>query len=146
MLYYHMNIEKLTKALEDNSNESLLNFTSDKIIEMNLSILKELMLNKEQTLDLLNKLRQYKYIDEMSDLKYGTYLRWIPIKDSTKITLTRGAIFCEVKITDDGVFIICKNIGYSNRHFRIKMDECLIFRKLTDQENILLSALDHLSK
>ncbi len=146
MFYYHMNIEKLTKALEDNSNESLLNFTSDKIVEMNLSILKELMLSKEQTLDFLNKLRQYKYIDEMSDLKYGTYLRWIPIKNSTKISLTRGAIFCEVKITDDGVFIICKNFGYSNKHFRIKMDECLIFRKLTDQENILLSALDHLSK
>ncbi len=70
MFYYHMNIEKLTKALEDNSNESLLNFTSDKTVEMNLSILKELMLSKEQTLDFLNKLRQYKYIDEMSDLKY----------------------------------------------------------------------------
>jgi hypothetical protein len=138
-----MNIDKLTKALEDNSNEPLLNFTSDKLREMNNSILKELSLSNEQTRELSNKLRHYKYIDEMSDLKYGTYLRWISLKDSNKVTLARGAIFCEVKITDDGVFIVCKN--FINTYFQIKMDEYLIFRKLTGQELVLLSALDHLS-
>lgn len=138
-----MNIEKLTKALEDNSNESLLNLTSDKIRAMNISILKELSLSNKQTLDLSNKLRDYKYVDEMSDLKYGTYMRWISLKDTSNVTLARGAIFCEVKITDEGVFIVCKNFGSS--YFQIKMDEYLIFRKLTDQELVLLSALDHLS-
>ncbi len=138
-----MNIDKLSKALEDETNESLLNFTSDKIRAMNNSILKELSLNNKQTLELSNKLRHYKYVDEMGDLKYGTYLRWISLKESSNFALARGAIFCEVKITDDGVFIVCKNFGSS--YFQIKMDEYLIFRKLTEQELVLLSALDHLS-
>jgi hypothetical protein len=141
-----MDVNKLLKALDDDSNDQLFNLTTEKITEMNLNILKELHLPRNETLDLLKKLKQYKYVDEMNELKYGTYLRWIPINNPEQIFLTKGAIFCEIKITDDGVFIVCKNIGYGLKHFRIKMDECLIFQKLTDQELVLISALDHLAK
>jgi len=140
-----MDVNKLLKALDDESNETLMNFTTKKIREMNLKILKELNLSKQETVDIFNKLKDYKYVDEMNDLKYGTFLRWIPIDDPTNIHLTKGAIFCEMKITDDGVFCVCKNFGYSSRHFQISMDKNLIFQKLTDQELVLLSALDHLS-
>jgi hypothetical protein len=141
-----MDTNKLLKALDNESNESLLNFTTEKLIETNLNILKELNLSKKDTLELLSKLKNYKYVDEMNELKYGTYLRWIPIDNPEKIHLTKGALFCEMKITDDGVFIVCKNFGYNTRHFQISMDNNLIFQKLTGQELVLLSALDHLSK
>jgi hypothetical protein len=141
-----MDIDKLLKALDDDSNDSLFNLNTEKLMEMNLNILKELQLPRDETLDLLKKLKTYKYVDEMNELKYGTYLRWIPLNNPENITLTKGAIFCEIKITDDGVFIICKNLGFRSNHFRIKMDECLIFQKLTSQELVLISALDHLSK
>ena len=141
-----MDVEKLLKALDDDSNENLLNFTTEKMREMTLNILKELQLPKKTTMDLLQKLKDYKYVDEMNDLKYGTYIRWIPIEDPNNIYLTNGALFCEMKITDEGVFCICKNIGYNSRHFQISMDKNLIFQKLTNQELVLLSALDHLTK
>lgn len=141
-----MNVQKLLQALDDESNEMLLNFTSDKIREMTLNILKELHLSKKDTIDMYNKLKNYKYVDEMNELKYGTYIRWIPIEDPTNIYLTKGALFCELKITNEGTFCVCKNIGYSGRHFQIFMDKNLIFQKLTEQECVLLSALDHLSK
>ena len=141
-----MDVSKLLKALDDDSNETLLNFTSDKITEMNLNIIKELQLTRKDTLDIMNKLREYKYVDEMNELKYGAYIRWIPIEDPTNINLTKGALFCEMKITDNGVFCVCKNYGYNLRHFRLSMDKNLIFQKLTEQELVLLSALDHLSK
>ena len=141
-----MDIDKLLKALDDDSNDKFFNLNTEKLMEMNLNILKELQLPRDETLDLLKKLKTYKYVDEMDELKYGTYLRWIPLNNPENITLTTGAIFCEIKITDDGVFIICKNLGFRSNHFRIKMDECLIFQKLTSQELVLISALDHLSK
>jgi hypothetical protein len=141
-----MDVQKLLKALDDETNETLLNFTSDKIKEMNLNIIKELQLPRKDTLEIMNKLRDYKYVDEMNELKYGAYIRWIPIEDPTNIHLTKGALFCEMKITDDGVFCVCKNYGYSQRHFQLSMDKNLIFQRLTDQELVLLSALDHLSK
>ena len=141
-----MDIQKLLKALDDESNETLMNFTTDKIKEMNLNVLKELQLPRKDTLELMSKLKDYKYVDEMNELKYGAYIRWIPIEDPTNIYLTQGALFCEMKITDNGVFCICKNYGFKSRHFQISMDKNLIFQRLTDQELVLLSALDHLSK
>jgi sulfite reductase beta subunit-like hemoprotein len=141
-----MDINKLLKALDDESNESLLNFTSEKIKNMNLKILNELHLSKQETNNIFNKLKDYKYVDEMNELKYGTFIRWIPIDDPTNIYLTKGALFCEMKITDEAIFCVCTNFGYPKRYFRISMDNNLIFQKLTDQELVLLSALDHLSK
>ena len=140
-----MDVNKLLKALDDQSNETLMNFTTNKIREMNLNILKELELPKQETINIFNKLKDYKYVDEMNDLKYGTFLRWIPIEEPTNIYLTKGALFCEMKITDNGVFCVCRNFGFPVRHFQISMDKNLIFQKLTDQELVLLSALDHLS-
>ena len=141
-----MDVNKLLKALDDESNEDLFNFTTEKIKDMNKNILNELHLSKQDTQEILTKLKNYKYVDEMSDLKYGAYIRWIPIEDPNNIYLTQGAIFCEIKIKDDGVYCICKNFGFKTKHFQIALDKNLIFQKLTEQELILLSALDHLSK
>jgi len=140
-----MDIQKLLNALDDESNENLLDFTSKKLKEMTLKILNELNLSRNETISLFNKLKDYKYVDEMDDLKYGTFIRWIPIEDPDNISLTKGALFCELKITDNGVFCVCKNMGFPSRHFQIAMDKNLIFQKLTNQELVLLSALDHLS-
>jgi hypothetical protein len=94
----------------------------------------------------------------MNDLKSGTYLRWIPLNleneeyyltkgyNLTKgYYLTKGAVFCELKVTDEGLNLVLKNYGFSNKHFTIKMDDNIVFQKLTSQELVILSALDHLS-
>jgi len=141
-----MDINKLLKALDDEKNDVLFNFTKKSICEMNLKILKELHLSKTILITFYNKLKNYKYVDELKDLKYGTFLRWIPIGDPSNIYLTRGAIFCEVKITDNGIMFVCKNNGLRSRYFQIALDKNLIFQKLTKQEEVLLSALEHLSK
>ena len=140
-----MDVKKLLQALEDETNESLINLNSDKIKEMNLNVIKELHLPRNETLAILKKLNFYKYVDEMNELKYGAHIRWIPIEDPNNIQLKQGAMFCEMKIKDDGVFCVCKNYGYAPRHFHLSFDKNLIFQKLTDQELVLLSALDHLS-
>lgn len=138
-----MNVDKLLKALDDDTNENLLNFTTEKMGEMNLMILKELHLSNADTMSIYKKLKHYKYVDELSDLKVGTYIRWIPIENPKNIHLTKGAIFCEINVIDYKPYCLCKNI-YGN-HFQIKMESNLIFQKLTQQEQVLLHALDHLS-
>lgn len=141
-----MDVKKLLKALENESNENMFNFTSKKLRELNLKVLEELNLPKNKLKDFLKRLEYYKYVDEMDDLKYGTYIRWIPLNDPQNIELEKGAIFCEMTITDDGVKLVCKNFGFKSKYFNITFDENLVFQKLTDQEVVLLSALDHLSK
>ena len=139
-----LNVAKLLEALDVETNENIMNLTTAKIKEMNLKILKELKLSKKDTLLILTKLDGYKYVDEMNDLKSGTYLRWIPI-ETHGYHLTKGAVFCELKVTDEGLNLVLKNYGFSNKHFTIKMDDNIVFQRLTNQELVILSALDHLS-
>ena len=134
---------KLLKALENENNENVFNYTTEHIFEINKKILAELLLSRETMIQYLKILTHYIYVDEINNLKYGSYLKWISLKTPDNLQLTHGAFFCNIKITDNGVYIVCKN--YANRHFQIKMDECLLFQKLTDQEKIILHALDHLS-
>ena len=139
-----MNIDKLMSALDNEKNESIMNLTTAKIQEINFNILKELHLDKETFINYLKKLKGYKYVDELNDLKYGGFIRWIPITDPDNLPLNQCGIICDIVIKDDGVYIVCKN--FMHRHYRFKMDECLIFQKITSQEMIILSALDHLDE
>lgn len=138
-----LDTDKLNDALDNESNEFLLNFTTKTIQQMNLDVLNQLYYPKHKLVELLKKLRDYRYVDELKELKYGTYIRWIPIHDPNNLELTKGGIFCEIKTSEKGTNIIYKN--FFGKHFSFKIDECLVFQKLTKQEKVLLSALDHLS-
>ena len=139
-----MDVNKLISALDNENNESIINLTSKKILEMNLNIIKELHLDKATTLDYLKKLQGYRYVDEINYLIHGSFIRWIPITDPNYLPLNHCGMICDIKIVDNGILITCKN--FMHRHYIFKMDECLIFQKLTSQEKIIISALDHLQK
>ena len=138
-----INTELLAKALDNEDNESLMNLTNKKIKEINLNILKELHLPRDITLAYMKKLNGYRYIDDIQDVKYGSFIKWIPIQDPSYLPLNVGGIVCEIKITNDGMALICKN--FMHRYYQINMDESLVFQKLSNQEQVLLSALDHLA-
>ena len=137
-----MDVSKLLYALDDETNESIMSLTTKKIMQLNLDILKELHLPREVTLDYLKKLKNYRYIDELNELKHGSFIRWIPITDPNYLPLHNAAMICDIKIVDNGVLITCKT--FMHRHYTFKMDECLIFQKLTTQEQVIINALDHL--
>ena len=138
-----LNVDSLMTALDNETNDSIMNLTTAKIQETIFNILKELHLDRQVLIDYFKKLKGYRYVDELSDLKYGGFIRWIPLTDPAYLPLNQCGIICDIKIADDGVHIVCKN--FMHRHYRFKMDECLIFQKLSSQEMIILSALDHLS-
>ena len=95
-------------------------------------------------MEYLKKLKGYKYVDELPELKHGGFVRWIPITDPNYLPLNNCGIVCDIKIADEGLFVTCKN--FMHRHYNFKMDDVLIFQKLTTQEQIILSALDHLDE
>lgn len=138
-----LNIEKLLSALEDDDNVELLELDFKKIEIEKKDILDKLELPKKQQNVLLKKLRQYRYIDELPGMKYGSYIRWISLKNPENLKLTNGGIVCEMKVGDKGIVIVCKN--NFNRFFQLNMTETLIFQKLTEQELVLLSALEYIN-
>ena len=138
-----LNIEELLSALDNDEHSNLLNTSYEKIAKDKNDILQQLQFNSEKLKLYHTKLKDYRYVDELNDLKYGQYLRWINIKNPERLKLTNGGIFLEIKLLDTGTHMMIKN--NMNRIYQIKMDECIVFQKLSDQEKIILLALKYLN-
>ena len=139
-----LDVNKLLNALENESNSSIMELTTQKIKTHKNNMLQRLQLDRNTLKSFHKKLKQYRYCTDMNDLQYGYYIRWINLKNPDNFKLTNGAIVCDIKVINNQVQIICK--GGNRRIFQIKFDETMIFQKLTDQEKVLLSVLDYLNK
>jgi len=131
----------LVKALDNENNSSIMNYNTSMLKSIKNDYLQKLMLSRDKLKEYHVKLKDYRYVDDLTDIQYGRYIRWINLKDPNNIKLTRGGLIIDIKILNNGIHVVCKN-GL-NQKFQIKIDECYIFQKLTDQEKILLMALDY---
>ncbi len=139
----NLNIQELLSALDNDDHSNLLNTSYEEIAKDKNDILQQLRFTKEKLKIYHNKLKDYRYVDELNDLKYGQYVRWINIKNPENLKLTNGGIFLEIKLLDTGTHMMVKN--NMNRIFQINMDQCIVFQKLSDQERIILLALKYLN-
>jgi hypothetical protein len=137
-----LDIDKILKTMDDDKSEYLFGLTSKKIKTMNRRVLKGLNMGKQVTKEWDKKLAQYKYVDTIDEVKYGGFVRWVHLGDSTNLSLLSGGVVCTINVTDEGINITCKN--FAHRYFQFSFNECAVFQKLTDQELILLSALDYI--
>jgi len=134
----------LQKALDNENNSSIMNLSSKKIKAIKNDYLQKLLLPRDKLKEYHLKLKEYRYVDDLSDIQYGRYIRWINLNKPDNIKLTTGGIIIDIKILETGIHLVCKN--NMNQRFQIKIDENIIFQKLSDQEKILISALDYLDK
>ena len=137
-------INQLLNALENESNMSVMNLSSAKMKSLKNDMLQKLQLTGKELKLFHKKLKMYKYCSDMSDILFGSYIRWIPLKNYENIKLTNGCIIIDIDIISDCIQIKVKN--NMNRIFQIKFDECYIFQKLTNQEQVILGVLDYLEK
>lgn len=139
-----LNTDVLEKALNNNENEVLIDMNYKKISDMKKKVVQSLPIHKDEKKKIICKLKEYRYINELPELHYGRYIRWISLKDEENIYLTNGGIICEIKVEDTGIHIVCKN--RINKFIQINMNEHFIFQKLTLQEKVLLTALQYVEK
>tara|TARA_B100001741_G_C16398525_1_gene525863 strand:- start:233 stop:661 length:429 start_codon:yes stop_codon:yes gene_type:complete len=139
-----LEINNLLLALENESNSSIMNLTTSKIKTMKNNMLQRLGLERGELKKLHKKLKGYRYCSDMNDVQYGYYIRWISLKNPESIRLTNGGIIIDIDIINDCVQIRVKN--NRNQVFQIKLDECCIFQKLSQQEKVILGVLDYLEK
>ena len=139
-----MNIELLQQALQNDNNLSIINTNIQEIKTQKNDILQQLGLKKNDLKEFHSKLKDYRYIDDIKDLNYGNNIRWISLKNIDNVKITNGAVLCDIKILDKGLSLCLKT--FNNRYFTIYLNENLIFQKISDQEKILLKAIDYLNK
>jgi len=134
--------EELQKILDNESNNSIMKWNSRKISEHKNNALQQLNQPRNKLKEFNKKLKEYRYVDELNDLKYGSYIKWINLINPDNIKLTTGGTLVEVILNDNGIVLIVKL--FNNRRLTLNFDKCLIFQKITFQEKILLKAIDYL--
>ena len=139
-----MNIELLQQALENDDNLNIINTNIQEIKRKKNEILQELGLKREDLKSYHKKLNGYMYVDNIKDLKYGRTIRWINLNKIDAIKITNGALLCDIKILDKGLALVLK--GYAQNYITLYLNENIIFQKINAEEEIILKAVNYLSK
>ena len=131
---------EINKAFSEIEDRKLLTTGELKTIKNN--VLQKLLLEKNE-LKLYHKLlTNYRYVDEIDELRYGSYIRWFNISKPKSLKLLNGGFIVDIKNVNDNIIILCKNS--LNKFFNLKMGESIIFQKNTTQEDLLIKILDHI--
>ena len=105
-LLSNINIDELLNDTDDVKNDYLQDKTINNIQEDVYDSLEEVFKIDEDIVVHMDKLRDYRLVDEVSELHNGKHIRWIR-RGTTK--LTNGGIVVEVKFIENGINVLCKN-------------------------------------
>ena len=137
----NLSLDEIIKELDD---KNLLYMTTSKIKELKNNILQKLYLNRDELLHYHKVLKEYIYIDELDEVKLGSYIRWFNIRKMENLKLTNGGIVVDFKQGKEDVIIVCKN--QQGRFFSLQLNKNIIFKKMSTQEKLLIKIIDYIHK
>ncbi|AET74002.1 hypothetical protein PGBG_00294 [Phaeocystis globosa virus 14T] len=79
-IHIKMDITLLQEALQNEDNLSIINTNIQEISKNKNEILQQLCLKKDDLKQFNSKLKDYRYVDDIKDLVYGSNIRWINLK------------------------------------------------------------------
>ena len=150
----NINVDELLKSIESDKLLSVSKLSYDKINTIKYNVLTRVGLEDDDLESMLLKVSDYRYVEELQDIHHGAFVRYIPLmnnsnkgkgnKQNNEIILKPGGFVCDIKILGSGVQLLCRN--HFRKIFQLRLDEVLLFQKLTKQEEIILSVFDYLNK
>ena len=136
-----MNMETEIDKLIDEMNQ--YHITDSTIIqERKKTILKKIVLEKKELEHYQTLLREYRYVDEVDELRIGSYIRFFRLTADT-LELRSGGFLVDIQMNQGQIVLLFKN---RNRFFKLKLNECILFQKNTTQENLLIQILDQIKR
>lgn len=147
-----INVDELLHSIESDKLLSVSKLTYDKINTIKYNVLTRIGLEDDELESMLLKLSDYRYVEELQDIHHGSFVRYIPLTNKLNkskglkndVTLKPGGFICDIKILGTGVQLLCRN--HFRKMFQLRLDEVLLFQKLTKQEEVILSVFDYLNK
>lgn len=144
-----IDVDKLLEKIEGEENHYLENKTLAKISKDIFDAIAELNVDTELAQYYCRHLAGHRYVERICDLKNGKHTRWIRRPTSSKTSdmmdkksLTNGGLLVNVKIENSGVHLLCRRA--MNRIFTVKFDDCLIFQKLSMEEQLVIMSYDYI--
>lgn len=137
-----MNYDILINALENDNNISIIQTNIQEIKQIKNDILQKIGLKKDNLKSFNYKLKDYRYIENTNDLRYGEILRWINLQNINNIQLNNTAFLCKIQFINKRIALLVRTFNF--KYFYLYFDENLIFQKLNQEEKILLKAINYL--
>ena len=131
-----IDVDKLLDSLQDQRNDYLENKTLKEINEHVFEKINAQDIELEQKKQYCSKLIEYYPIDNVYELHKGKHIRWL-----RNNKLTNGGIIVNIKFTNNGTQILCMNS--CKKFTQIKFDECVIFQKLNETEQLIIMAYEY---
>lgn len=131
-------MDAVERAMNNTNNENITTFTYKSIQHKKNLILEELFKTPGE---LCEKLKNYRHVDELTEIRVGCYIRWIP---TATLKLTNGGIIIKIDLTESGINIVVKNT--MGLIFTLKLDDNFVFQKITPQEGIILSVIESIGR
>ena len=146
-LFSTMDVEKLLESIENDKNDYLQNKSMKIITQEIYETIQNLQLPQQTKLEYCQKLIGYRLVDDIHELHVGKHVRWIRehvLTNGQAQVLTNGGIVTTIKFLDNGTQVLCKSNGL--RFIQFKFDECIIFQKMTLEEQLIMMAYDYIEK
>ena len=104
-----MDIGNLLHALNNENNEAVVDLDFATIAKHKNDLLQQLNLPREELIKIQKQLKPYRCVNNLDDLRFGSYVRWISLKNPEVIKLTNGGLVCDIKEMNGEIHIKCKN-------------------------------------
>ena len=134
-----LDINNLLESLQDQKNDYLENKTMNEINNYVFEKIDALTINLETKKQYCERLIGYYPINRIYELHKGKHIRWI-----RNNKLTNGGIIVNIKFTNNGTQVLCMNS--CKKFIQIKFDECVIFQKLNETEQLIIMAYEYSQK
>jgi hypothetical protein len=138
-LFSTIDIDKLLETIENDKNDYLENKTMKKITNEIYETIHKFRIEPKTRFEYCKRLIGYRLVDDVHELHKGKHVRWL-----RECSLTNGGIVMDIKFLDNGTQVLCMSAG--NRFIQFKFDECIIFQKMTLEEQLILMAYEHLQQ
>jgi len=135
-LFSSINIDELLENIECETTEYL----EGKTLEIISNEIRNILSSRFQDINpIFDKLIGYRYVSLVQDIRQGVYIRWIC---SGRSKLENGGTVISIKICQEGAQVICK--AAIGRHISFRFEECIVFQKLTTEEQLILMAYEYI--
>lgn len=151
---------ELSDIINTLSDSDIDNLSSTHINDLKSKMLDKIPFESRNQMKIIERrLTNYKFIDEIDELKMGCYYQWINIKniiDKGMIKLTNAGFLYDYDTSADNEDIVLKVHGGNSPHNRtrygklrctkVRMHNVMLFQKLTQQEQILIKIMDYVKE
>lgn len=161
-----LDVNTLINTLDTRQNDKILDKSKKQIQTTKNKMLQSIGLEGDVVKDYHHKLKEYMYVDDISELNYGAYIRWISLhkynidtetveddlyddktehhnqtKQKKVPRLEKGGFLADIMFVDGGILLRIQTI--TRLYFNIYFDKCMIFQRLDENQQLLLELLEY---